>query len=113
MAAYECKCGVSGEENFYKSSKYYCKQCWNALTYAKQKEKVEGLKKEYGGCCSRCGYDKTLNALEFHHPDPGVKEFHLAQKKGMNREKLKQELDKCVLVCRNCHVELHDEMKGL
>ena len=111
MAAFECKCGVSGEEHFYKSSKYYCKKCWNTKIYAIEKRKIVGLKMEYGGKCSCCGYDKSLNALEFHHPDPTVKEFHLAQKKGSNVEKLRAELDKCVLLCRNCHTEAHDAMR--
>ena len=61
-----------------------------------------------GGKCEVCGYNKCLGALEFHHPD-GTKEFGIGRKsntiKGM--DKLKKEADKCMLLCANCHKELH------
>lgn len=54
-----------------------------------------------------CGYNKCLAALEFHHPNSD-KDFGLSQK-GITRswEKVKLELDKCELVCCNCHKEIH------
>lgn len=113
MSKYVCRtCGVEGEENFYKSAKYQCKSCWNKRTAQSQKDKVKQLKEEYGGKCSRCGYDKCIDALEFHHLDPTVKEFHLGEARGLKIETLRAELDKCELVCRNCHTEIHYEMKN-
>ena len=111
MAKYECSCGVKGEKNFYSTAKYQCKSCWNKRTAKSGKDKVRLLKTEYNGKCSRCGYDKCLDALEFHHVDPTVKEFHLGEARGYNIEKLRKELEKCILVCRNCHTEIHFEMK--
>lgn len=63
-----------------------------------------------GGKCSICGYDKCLKALEFHHLKN--KDFGLSEK-GITRswEKMKLELDKCILVCANCHRELHETKK--
>ena len=60
-----------------------------------------------GGKCCRCGYNKCNDALEFHHLDPSKKDFGIAQKMSWSFEKIKKELDKCSLVCRNCHAEIH------
>ena len=63
-----------------------------------------------GGCCEKCGYNKYVGALEFHHLDPTQKDFAIGSK-GYTRswEKVKKELDKCILVCANCHREIHSE----
>ena len=62
-----------------------------------------------GGQCSQCGYNKTLNALHFHHLDPKEKSFELS--KNILRckawEVIVIELNKCILVCANCHAEIH------
>ena len=108
MTAYTCRtCGIAGQENFYKTAKYQCKACWNKRTAQTGKDKVQTLKLEYGGKCSICGYDKYLGALEFHHVDPSTKEFHLGTRRGYDITRLRAELDKCVLVCSNCHAEIH------
>ena len=69
--------------------------------------KLECIKYK-GGECIRCGYNKCPAALIFHHPDPNEKDFGLSSN-GISRsfEKSKSELDKCVLVCSNCHAEIH------
>lgn len=62
-----------------------------------------------GGKCQCCGYDKTEKALEFHHINPDEKEFTLGQMKSsptMNSSVV-AELKKCILVCSNCHKEIH------
>jgi hypothetical protein len=107
MAAYECECGVTGVENFYKTAKYQCKSCWNKRTYQSGIEKVNKLKVERGGKCECCGYEKYLGALQFHHLDPSIKEFHLGNRRGLKEETLRNELDKCQLLCANCHAEAH------
>lgn len=66
--------------------------------------------REYrGGKCILCAYDRCQRALVFHHVHPEDKEFGIAYK-GLNRtwEKIKKEIDKCVLLCSNCHMEVHD-----
>jgi len=57
--------------------------------------------------CKRCGYDKTVEALEFHHLDPNEKEFTIASRWTISRERLKEEIEKCVILCCLCHRELH------
>ena len=60
-----------------------------------------------GGRCEICGYCRYQGALDLHHRNPKEKNFGIAQK-GYTRswEKTKAELDKCVLVCANCHREI-------
>lgn len=60
-----------------------------------------------GGKCSVCGYDKCVNALVFHHTDPLKKKFRISGKM-VSWEKMKKELDKCILLCSNCHAEIHE-----
>jgi hypothetical protein len=60
-----------------------------------------------GGKCQLCGYNKSINALHFHHLDPKEKEFTISGKT-LSFDKLKNEADKCFLVCANCHSEIHD-----
>lgn len=65
------------------------------------------IKKHRGGKCERCGYGKSMKALEFHHLDPSQKDFTISN----DHFKLKdavEETKKCILICANCHRELHD-----
>ncbi len=75
----------------------------------KRRKKIKTMAIAYkGNKCTFCGYDKCAGALEFHHLDPKGKDFGLGQN-GLTRswEKTKNELNKCVLVCSNCHKEIH------
>ena len=65
-----------------------------------------------GGCCQRCQYSKSIRALCFHHLDPTQKEFQISGKHCYRWEKIKIELDKCILLCNNCHAEVHDEIES-
>lgn len=73
-------------------------------------DKKEKLVKYKGGCCEICGYSKCLDALEFHHKEPNKKDFTVAGKT-YSYDKLKNEVDKCILVCSNCHKEIHYNQK--
>ena len=63
------------------------------------------------GKCSFCGYDKCLGALQFHHLDPTKKDFTISQvnlnETNFSIDMLKAEVDKCILLCANCHAEEH------
>jgi 5-methylcytosine-specific restriction endonuclease McrA len=75
----------------------------------RRRERVRLMAVNYkGGRCQVCGYDRCVEALEFHHLDPAQKDFGISYK-GYTRswEKVKQEVDKCVLLCANCHREAH------
>ncbi len=76
---------------------------------AKRRKAIKEKAIEYlGGKCFFCGYDRSYAALDFHHIDESSKKFGLSQD-GLTRswEKTKLELDKCILVCANCHREIH------
>jgi hypothetical protein len=60
-----------------------------------------------GGKCSLCGYDKNISALQFHHKDPEKKDFSISKVKSSSWKFIKPELDKCILLCSNCHSEIH------
>ncbi|MBP7057990.1 hypothetical protein KBB06_01465 [Candidatus Gracilibacteria bacterium] len=66
-----------------------------------------------GGKCHLCGYNRCIEALEFHHFDTN-KEFGISQK-GYTRswETVKKELDKCILLCANCHREVESGVTQL
>ena len=59
--------------------------------------------------CEICGYAKNSAALELHHKKPEHKDFQLDLRSLSNRkwEKILQEAKKCILICSNCHAELH------
>ena len=59
-----------------------------------------------GGKCIHCGYNRCINNLLFHHRDPSEKEFQISGST-YSIERLKKEVDKCDLVCCNCHGEVH------
>ena len=80
-----------------------------------ENQKLRGLKRKYetiishGGKCEMCGYNKNISALEFHHLNPKEKEIKLDTRifSNTNLVDLKKELDKCILLCSNCHKEIH------
>ena len=63
---------------------------------------------EFGGGCVICGYNKNYSALQFHHLYD--KSFNLDSRRIANTSllKLRLELEKCTLLCANCHAEEHN-----
>lgn len=109
----EKTCKLHGSEHFHtrNDGRIVCKKC-GVLAVQKRREVVKQKAVEYkGGKCSRCGYDRCVQALSFHHTDPKEKDFGISSK-GYTRswESVKKELDKCILVCHNCHSEIHAEI---
>ena len=69
-------------------------------------------KEKLGNACSICGYSKSLRALDFHHKDQAIKLEKLKKVRDwrkLTKEEFENELKKCILVCKNCHCELHDK----
>lgn len=66
----------------------------------------EMLIKSKGGGCQLCGYNKHNSGLDFHHVNEEEKEFGISGKV-LSKERAINEVKKCVLVCRNCHSEIH------
>jgi len=81
----------------------------------RRRKKLRVMAREYkGNKCAICGYDKCPRALSFHHLDPKKKSFGISEK-GLTRswDKIKEELDKCILICSNCHMEVHEGITQL
>lgn len=84
-----------------------CKKCETSerkLGYAETLEEVFGEIK-----CSVCGYDKHKGVIDCHHLDPSKKDFEVTTFRTSRRDKnlVIKELKKCVLLCANCHREVH------
>jgi len=101
-------CTVCGDPYIYDRSKgHKAKRCNSCSTVKYQiAKKIRAI--EYkGGSCACCGYNKYYGALGFHHLDPKKKDFQIGGSYSRKWSDLLVELDKCVLVCHNCHAEIH------
>ena len=100
--------------NFYKRRKNecssYCKNCSAKVSKKARKEKREKMFEYAGSKCKVCNYDRCIDALEFHHLDPKEKEFGIAQMGNRSISVILKEIDKCILVCANCHREIHSDI---
>lgn len=63
-----------------------------------------------GGQCQCCGYRRCQQALELHHLNPEEKDFTFSANANRSWENVRPELKKCILVCANCHREIHNKI---
>lgn len=61
-----------------------------------------------GGMCLKCEYKRSVAALDFHHLDPGSKDFQISAGLSIGWDRTKAELSKTILFCKNCHSEFHN-----
>ena len=111
-----CKhCGEIDPSKFYKRSRAdgqlfrhsVCSKCENSIR-GKRLHKWKAKAVEYkGGKCIMCGYNKCLGSLHFHHENGDLKSSNWRNLRACSFDKWKTELDKCILVCSNCHGEIH------
>ena len=103
------------------ASRIYCYKCSGEPTrmdnYTRKHQKTilrRSIKlqaiKLLGGKCKICGYNRCVDALEFHHENPNDKEFKLGSGNTMSWNQYKNEALKCMLVCSNCHKEIHSNI---
>jgi 5-methylcytosine-specific restriction endonuclease McrA len=93
---------------------YRCPKCGAERVQRRRRRVKEQLVAEAGGRCQLCGYGEYVGALEFHHVDPSQKSFGLADG-GITRsiERAREEAQKCVLLCANCHAEVEGGKRTL
>lgn len=105
------------EEDFYKRKGNkiysYCKECCKKRVRNQNYNfKQKCLEYKNTKACLNCGYNKNPAALDFHHLESEQKEFEITRSKTYGSVELhltiKQELDKCIVLCANCHRELHN-----
>lgn len=63
-----------------------------------------------GGRCAVCGYDRCIQNLHFHHVDPARKCLELGSHQGVSLARFLEELEKCLLLCANCHGEVEAQL---
>lgn len=96
----KCKsCYKPDKSIFYHKNKTVC------LEKQKQRKRGRKLKAiEYkGNKCYDCQTTYHESVYEFHHLDPNTKDYNPAALKSASWERFKAELDKCVMLCANCH----------
>jgi len=104
-----------------RQTRYCSPTCKNSVNQSYHLQQARGWKrkincvKKLGGCCCVCGYKKNYAALTFHHKNPKEKHFQLDIRSLSNRKLswIDTELKKCILVCNNCHAELHHPKHSL
>lgn len=114
-------CTQCGELLKGKQTMYCSLKCKNSNHQSYEAQKSRGLKRKieiiskFGGQCTFCGYKRNLSALTFHHTDPEKKNFKLDMRSLSNRryDQIREELKKCILVCHNCHSEIHHPQHNL
>ncbi len=117
----ESNCIVCGTVLHGKQTKFCSLLCKNRYHQSYSAQKNRGVTRKLdlvraaGGRCSICGYNRNLAALAFHHSDSAEKDFKLDMRSLSNRtlQSVMVELDKCILVCQNCHAELHNPQLDL
>lgn len=85
----------------------YCHSNYMKNRYRQKKNEIQDLKK--GIKCIKCGYNKCGASLEFHHINPEEKDEKVARMltNNYNLDIVKKEIEKCVVLCANCHHEFH------
>jgi len=108
----KCKQKKEESEFYYRQTENrpqpYCKKCLcQSQTQRWIERKIRAINL-FGGKCQKCGYCKNYSALEFHHLDPKIKEASWNKLRLKSWDKIVKELKKCILVCSNCHSEIHN-----
>ena len=114
-------CLKCGKTLIGKQTKFCSASCKNDQYQSYLAQQARGLNRKlnliqkFGGKCSVCGYKKNSSALDFHHLNPKDKSFALDLRSLSNRKQsmIDAEISKCILVCRNCHSELHNPQHNL
>lgn len=108
-----CKtCGERNPKKFHNKgnnrlSLSKCKSCHNKYSIERFRQYKLSAVAYKGGKCCYCGYSKCVASLHFHHRTPSEKDPNWTRMRTWKFDKIKKELDKCDLVCANCHGELH------
>lgn len=102
-----CKCGKTLSDSQQKG-----RVCWNCYYAKRSAARLDAAYEIVGNACWRCRYTRGAagrSVLDFHHVDPKEKSFNLDCRHiiNMSSARVMAELKKCILLCANCHREVH------
>lgn len=109
----ECVCSLCGRRYRYVYLKgtvishNTLKKCNSCCANAGRFSRKDRMIAYKGGRCQICGYNRCNRSLTFHHMDPSVKKLGFAGNHSRKWSVIQAELDKCLLLCHNCHNEVH------
>lgn len=104
-----CICSRCGKHyKYHRRSGNSIKFCSSCLVYRRSRQKKKRAVQYKGGKCQICGYNRADEAFDFHHIDPSTKLFGIGSNYCRKWSDIQKELDKCILLCRNCHAELEN-----
>ena len=102
---------IRSKNKKYKDKGHKAKRCNSCVTVDRHIARKKRAVAYKGYKCVCCGYDRYYGAMDFHHQDPNEKDFEIGGNWSKNWETIRRELDKCILICSNCHRELHDRIR--
>lgn len=109
----ERRCVLCGRPYVFRNgSGHTLTRCNSCAVYQRRTETKRRAVEYLGGACKYCGYSKCLAALTFNHRDSTKKDFNIGRVGTKPWKVVVLELDKCDLVCFNCHTEFHWGMSG-
>jgi hypothetical protein len=108
----ECK-NIKPFEEFYAKSEWgrryaVCRSCNKIISKKRRDEFKKWCVELKGSRCIICGYNKCLRSLDFHHINESEKDYDISSNWKKSKEEIIKELDKCILLCKNCHGEVHE-----
>jgi transposase len=108
LAMVEMQCDRHGLTAFWLEGRgaYRCMRCRVEAVARRRRTVRDTLIAEAGGRCVICSYDRCPAALHFHHVDPTTKRFTIRSGRTPSLDRLREEAEKCILLCSNCHAEV-------
>jgi len=107
-------CGILVPPEQHNTKTLVCsKECLNKKKQIRYKNKKINSVKLLGNKCKFCGYNTCIDAFDFHHVNPTNKDTDIGQLLNCSWERIKKELEKCILLCCVCHREEHHRWKQL
>lgn len=102
-----CKCGEKDPSKYHGQKRSVCARCDNVYTVERQRKTAQKIRDYFDKKCAICGYSTFQIALSLHHLNPKHKDptFHCIR--GWSWNRVVRELQKCRLLCHNCHAAVH------
>lgn len=101
-------CGETDPKKFSKNNYKQCRNCKRKYNLNASRSKQTDIIKYLGSKCRHCGYDLYLSSLDIHHLDPSKKDKNFNTHRYWSWDRILNEIENCILLCRNCHGAYHN-----